>query len=84
MRSCKEVKTDNRAVGVPCWLMLERRRGTITAYRSADGHRWQRVGSDAVDLEQSVYVGLAATSHARGTMNVSVFENVSVGGPLGR
>jgi hypothetical protein len=72
------VRTDNRAVAPPCWLKLVRAGGTITAYRSADGNAWQIVGSDAIELSQMLYVGLAVTSHVVGTANVSVFDQVAV------
>src|SRR5205807_1118580 len=38
------VKTDNRAITPPCWLRLDRKGDTITAWRSADCIDWQLIG----------------------------------------
>ena len=45
------------------WLKLERSGNLVTASRSIDGRTWTRIGSDTLTLSQTVYVGMAVTSH---------------------
>lgn len=48
----------------PGWVRLKRSGSLITAYQSADGVTWTVIGSDAIALNDQVYVGIAVTSHA--------------------
>jgi fibronectin type 3 domain-containing protein len=46
------------------WLRLQRQGGNFIAYRSADGITWAQIGSTrTLDLPETLYLGLAATSH---------------------
>jgi hypothetical protein len=45
------------------WLRLKRVGDTFTGYRSTDGMNWTLVGSRTVDLPDTVYFGMAVTSH---------------------
>jgi hypothetical protein len=73
-------KTDNRGVSPPCWLKLERRGVTLTAYRSTDGNRWQFVGTEFVGMSPPVFVGLAVTSHTQpgAASHASTFDHVGM------
>jgi hypothetical protein len=44
-------------------LKLERRAAVVSAYRSDDGVYWTLMGSDTIALSETVYVGVAVTSH---------------------
>ena len=45
------------------WLRLQRVGDVFSAYRSMDGTTWTLMKSAAIVLPQTVYLGLAATSH---------------------
>jgi regulation of enolase protein 1 (concanavalin A-like superfamily) len=45
------------------WLRLQRVGDTFSAYRSLDGTTWTLMKSAAIVLPQTVYLGLAVTSH---------------------
>ncbi len=66
----------------PVWLLMERRGSTFTASRSADGVTWTLIGSAAITMTPSVYVGLAVTSHAPTVLATAKFANVQVTSPL--
>lgn len=45
--------------GIPdVWLKLVRSGDTVTTFKSDDGEKWRRVGSDSVKLGRTCYVGL--------------------------
>ena len=46
------------------WVRLQRVGDVITGYRSTDGSTWTKVASTTiVGLAQTVYLGMAVTSH---------------------
>ena len=57
------IHTDGGTAGAPGWLRLKRTGALITAYRSVDGSNWTVIGSDSFTMADTVYVGLAVTSH---------------------
>jgi regulation of enolase protein 1 (concanavalin A-like superfamily) len=79
--STSSVTTDNSNVKAPVWLKLVRSGSTITAYRSADGSAWTLIGSDTISMNQTVYVGLAVSSHQTSVLSTATFDNVSVTTP---
>jgi hypothetical protein len=62
----------------PNWVRLKRAGNVITASVSQNGTSWTVVGSDTIALGQSVLVGLAVSSHVRGTTATVRFDNVTV------
>ena len=71
------VSTAGSAAAPPGWLRLKRSGTLITAYQSADGATWTAIGSDNIALSDTVYVGLAVTSHnasALTTLRADNFE----------
>ena len=64
-------------ITAPQWLRLVRTGNTFTAYRSANGVSWMVVGADTIVMATSVYVGLAVSSHADGTLCAAEFNEVS-------
>jgi regulation of enolase protein 1 (concanavalin A-like superfamily) len=91
----ESVHTDGPFAGAPYWVKVSRRGSTLLAYVSADGSSWTPVGSDTIALGETVYAGLAVTSHevtARATATFSAvvlspaavpsgMSNVDVGAP---
>jgi hypothetical protein len=52
---------------------------TLTASVSTDGIAWKVVGTESfAALPATVYVGLAVTSHARGTLASATFDGVAI------
>jgi hypothetical protein len=62
----------------PGWVKLTRTGSTIAAHRSADGVNWTLVGTQTIAMAQSVYVGLAVTSHNVSLASTAAFTNVTV------
>ncbi|MHC4204602.1 MAG: LamG-like jellyroll fold domain-containing protein [Planctomycetota bacterium] len=69
-------------IAAPYWVKLERDiAGNFSAYSSADGSSWQKVGlSEPIQMATNVYIGLAVTSHNAALTCQGVFSNVSTTG----
>jgi len=65
------------------WFKLERRGALVSAFVSEDGSRWEFVGSDLVNLDEQVHVGLLAASHQAGTLMTAVFDRVEIRSVVG-
>ncbi|QOS13727.1 pectate lyase domain protein (plasmid) [Haloferax gibbonsii] len=67
--------------GTPAdWLRLKRSGDAIETYHSTDGETWTSINTlDAADISlgDSVYVGLAVTSHLSGTLATATFQSLS-------
>ncbi|MFD0713118.1 Ig-like domain-containing protein [Paenibacillus sp. GCM10027626] len=63
----------------PYWLKLVRKGNLITAHESSDGDNWTLIKKDTLTLPETVYVGLAVTSHDNGKLTTADFDHVSVG-----
>jgi alpha-L-fucosidase len=68
-------------VAAPYWVRLMRVGNDFSAYGSPDGTNWTLVGSTTVAMNSIVYVGLEVCSHSDGTLNTSLFDNVSLAAP---
>ena len=69
---------------LPQWIRLVRQGSTFSAYESTNGTIWTLVGTQSLVMADPVFVGLAVTSHVRGTLCTATFDNVTVsasGGP---
>jgi phosphatidylserine/phosphatidylglycerophosphate/cardiolipin synthase-like enzyme len=62
----------------PRWVKLTRSGSTITAYESADGSAWTKVGSDTFTMPSTVFIGLAVSSHVQGVLCTATFDGVAV------
>jgi regulation of enolase protein 1 (concanavalin A-like superfamily) len=62
----------------PRWVKLTRSGSTITAYESADGSTWTKVGSDTFTMPSTVFIGLAVSSHVQGVICTATFDGVAV------
>jgi regulation of enolase protein 1 (concanavalin A-like superfamily) len=74
------VHTSGGSGAPPGWVRLVRTGDRFDAYRSADGVSWTAVGSDTIPMANTVYVGLAVTSHNTITTATSVITNVRISG----
>jgi hypothetical protein len=62
----------------PTWLKLIRHGGIVTGSVSADSAHWSDIGDISISMADTVYVGLAVTSHDSTTRITSGFDNVVV------
>jgi regulation of enolase protein 1 (concanavalin A-like superfamily) len=62
----------------PRWVRLVRQGSTFTASESSNGTTWTVVGSQTINMPQTLYVGLAVTSHRTGVLTTAVFTNVAI------
>jgi hypothetical protein len=66
----------------PYWVKIERDiAGNFSAYSSADGVSWQKVGlSEPIQMATNVYIGLAVTAHNATATCEGVITNVTTTG----
>jgi hypothetical protein len=71
--------TSSVAVTAPLglWLRLSREGTTVSAFTSANGTDWTRVGRVNVDLGTNCYFGLSTHSGADDKLSAAVFENIT-------
>jgi titin len=67
------------APALPGWVRLVRAGSTFTGYYSTDGAAWTAVGSATIAMAETIYVGVAVTSHNPSTLCAAQFDNVRVG-----
>ena len=70
--------TSGQLVSPPGWVKLVRKGDLFEAYSSANGSTWTKFGSDTVAMNDTVYVGLAVTSHSSGVSTTAVMDNLKV------
>jgi fibro-slime domain-containing protein len=58
------------------WIRIKRTGNNITGYRSSNGSSWVLTDSRTISMTDSVYVGLAATSHNTSAMCTVQFTNL--------
>lgn len=59
----------------PVWLLLDRVENVFEAYRSTDGENWTRIGRTTVTMSETIYVGLAVSSHNNAVLQVATLDN---------
>lgn len=82
-RTLKGETCGNKGVSgilAPYWVKMVRTGNTFTGYRSVNGVTWTLVYSRTIEMSQTVYVGLAVTSHADGKLCTAKFTDVAVTG----
>ncbi|MCM8536406.1 MAG: malectin domain-containing carbohydrate-binding protein [Lentisphaeraceae bacterium] len=71
----------NKGVGgikAPVWLKLSRQGNLFTASLSEDGVLWQEIDTRAIDMAETVHVGLCLTSHNANTPAIAEFDNLKI------
>jgi hypothetical protein len=58
------------------WLKLTRHGDVVTAFASAGGGIWTKVGSATMVLPKTLHAGLVVNSHSRGAINLTEFDQV--------
>jgi len=69
-------------ITAPRYVRLVRSGDLFTAYESNNGSTWNIIGSQTIVMNESVYVGLAVTSHNYGTLCSVAFDNLTMPIPL--
>jgi regulation of enolase protein 1 (concanavalin A-like superfamily) len=64
-----------KAVG-PYWVRLTRTGNAFASSVSPDGVTWTEVGSATLTMNETVYVGLAASSHDNAVLTTATFDHV--------
>ena len=72
------ISTTGPRVRAPYWVKLERSGNTFSGYASSDGVNWALVGSSVIAMADTVYVGLAVTSHNNSALCTAAMDGVSV------
>lgn len=63
------------------WIRLTRTGDVFTAYKSADGVTWTKIGQTTLAMTASATIGMFVNAHNGGTaLNTSVFDNITVTG----
>jgi regulation of enolase protein 1 (concanavalin A-like superfamily) len=70
--------TEGPPSATPAWLRLVRTGPQLDAFSSTDGTTWSPIGSDVVPMADTVYVGIATTSHDSRTATDAVLDNFVV------
>ncbi|HEX6975332.1 MAG TPA: phospholipase D-like domain-containing protein [Vicinamibacterales bacterium] len=70
--------TDGGAGTAPTWVRLVRSGTSFSAYTSADGTTWRLVGTDAIAMGSTIYVGLAVTSHNNPALCRATFDSMTI------
>jgi outer membrane biosynthesis protein TonB len=60
------------------WVRLVRSGQIFEAFRSVDGRTWVSFARDTVPMGDTVYVGLAVTSHAPARVATAIFDTVTL------
>jgi hypothetical protein len=78
-RSATSVADTTAGITAPYWVKIEREiAGTFSAYSSADGVSWQKLGaSEPIQMGTNVYIGLAVTAHNATATCEAVITNVT-------
>ncbi|PXY46460.1 family 16 glycosylhydrolase [Flavobacterium hydrophilum] len=63
----------------PKWVRIVRSGNIFTSYISDSGTAWTQLGTPkTITMSNTIYVGMAVTSHANGTLGTGVFSDVIV------
>jgi regulation of enolase protein 1 (concanavalin A-like superfamily) len=60
----------------PIWLKLTRSGEQIDAFASSDGSNWQHLTIAFPEISPTSLMGVATTSHVRGTVTTAIFEQL--------
>ena len=66
-------------VGDLCWLKLQRQGNVFSAWQSDDRVNWQWIGTVALALPETVYVGPAVSSHDNSRLASAPFDEITFG-----
>jgi hypothetical protein len=75
---------EQSGITAPHWVKLERDlSGDFTAYHSANGSTWERLGTpERIQMAKDTYIGLAVTAHNATATCEAIFSNVTITGSV--
>ena len=82
-RSSAGSSSSSAGSGERPWIRLVRAGDVFTGYSSDDGESWTQLGSRTIAMGETVYAGLAVTSHNNGHLTTAEFTHVSGFGAAG-
>ncbi|GAB6989215.1 PQQ-dependent sugar dehydrogenase [Paenibacillus pini] len=62
----------------PSWVNLERKGNVIKGYVSNNGLNWGDLGNLTINMNASLYVGLAVSSHSVSKLSTATFDQVKI------
>lgn len=62
----------------PNWVRLTRTGNIFAGYTSNDGTNWAAIGSQTIPMNNTIYLGLAATSHNNSALTTAAFSNIQL------
>jgi hypothetical protein len=72
------VHTSGGTGTAPGWVRLVRTGDLFEAYRSSNGSTWTKIGADTIPMGDTVYVGLAVTSHNTAVATTAVLDGLRI------
>jgi hypothetical protein len=66
------------SIGAPCWIRLTRTGALFEGFWSLDGTAWQSVGVDSVTIGDTVFAGIAVTSHDAQNLATARLERIRI------
>jgi DUF1680 family protein len=67
----------------PTWLRITRAGNVFSGAASADGSTWTPLGTIAIPMGATVYIGLCVTAHNNAAATNAVIDSITLGGSLG-
>ncbi len=68
------------AGSAPGWVKMERQGNVFNAYFSFDGQNWELLQTATINMNDTVYIGLANCSHIDTAINDAVFDQIVING----
>ncbi len=68
--------TPGPMVRAPYWIRIVRSGTTLQGFISANSSHWRRLGSVSLKMAQTVYIGLAVTSHNHARLSTATFDDI--------
>ena len=75
-RSSTGGSSSSAGSGDRLWVRLVRSGDVFTGYSSDDGESWNQLGSQTIAMGETIYAGLAVTSHNNGYLTTAEFTDV--------
>jgi predicted alpha/beta superfamily hydrolase/regulation of enolase protein 1 (concanavalin A-like superfamily) len=63
---------------IPVWMRLIRKGDTVVCQRSKDGNLWHTIETIEVELDDTLYYGLAVSSHVECSLAHATFDSVKI------
>lgn len=63
---------------LPYWVKMVRKGHEFSGYESTDGNAWVLTGRDTLQISNTAYIGLVASSHQQTVLNTSTLDSVAI------